>query len=118
MEKAILVTVDLKRGQGWPAVNRAAELRELARSSGASVEGEIVCRRDRPTPDLFIGKGKLEELLLLAKDKKAIHRELDRAERMVSLGGYIPGFDHAIPPNVPWNNYKYAITELKRIIGV
>ena len=69
MEKAILVTVDLKRERGWSAEDRAMELRELARSCGASVEGEIVCRRDKPTPDLFIGKGKFEELSLLAKTK-------------------------------------------------
>jgi len=61
--------VDLKKGESWPAGDRAAELRELACSSGASVEGEIVCRRDRPTPDLFIGKGKFEELILLARGK-------------------------------------------------
>ena len=70
MEKAILVTVDLKNEQNWPVEDRASELKELARSSGASVEGEIVCRRDKATPDLFIGKGKFEELILLAKSKR------------------------------------------------
>ena len=70
MEKAILVTVNLKNEQNWPVEDRASELKELARSSGASVEGEIVCRRDKATPDLFIGKGKFEELILLAKSKR------------------------------------------------
>ena len=70
MEKAILVTVDLKNEQNWPVEDRASELRELARSSGASVEGEVICRRDKATPDLFIGKGKFEELILLAKTKR------------------------------------------------
>lgn len=71
MEKAILVTVDLESEHGWLAEDRAGELRDLARSSGASVEGEIVCRRERPTPDLFIGKGKFQELMLLSKAKGA-----------------------------------------------
>ena len=71
MERAILVTVDLKGERGWAAEDRAYELRDLARSSGASVEGEIVCRRDRPTPDLFIGKGKFQELIVLARGKRA-----------------------------------------------
>ncbi len=71
MERAILVTVDLKSEQGWTIQDRTDELRDLACSSGASVEGEIVCHRDRPTPDLFIGKGKFQELIALAKEKRA-----------------------------------------------
>ncbi|MBU4590829.1 MAG: GTPase HflX [Candidatus Omnitrophica bacterium] len=69
MEKAVLVTVDLKKERGWQAEDRAAELRELVRSSGASIEGEIVCNRDKPTPDLFIGKGKFSDLISLAHAK-------------------------------------------------
>ncbi|MBU4311119.1 MAG: GTPase HflX [Candidatus Omnitrophica bacterium] len=69
MEKAVLVTVDLKKERGWQAEDRAAELRELVRSSGASIEGEILCNRDKPTPDLFIGKGKFSDLISLAHAK-------------------------------------------------
>ena len=54
----------------------------------------------------------------LAADKKTIHSELDKAQRMLAGGGYVPGFDHMIPSNVSWENYKYAINELKRIIGI
>jgi len=71
VEKAILVTIDLKKEKGWAAEDRAAELRDLARSGGASVEGEIICHKDKPTPDLFIGKGKFEELILLSRAKSA-----------------------------------------------
>jgi GTP-binding protein HflX len=35
------------------------------------VEAEILCHRDKPAPDLFIGRGKFEELALLVKQKKA-----------------------------------------------
>ncbi len=38
------------------------ELRELTRSAGAEIAGEIVQRRDRPDPATLIGSGKLEEL--------------------------------------------------------
>ncbi|HEY3927327.1 MAG TPA: GTPase HflX [Candidatus Koribacter sp.] len=38
------------------------ELRELTRSAGAEVAGEILQRRDRPDPATLIGSGKLEEL--------------------------------------------------------
>jgi uroporphyrinogen decarboxylase len=52
----------------------------------------------------------------LAKTRREIHRELDRAQRMFSRGGWIAGFDHAIPPDVPWRNYEYAVKEIRRMI--
>ena len=70
MEKAILVTVDLKNERDWPVEDRAAELRELVVSSRVFIESEIACRRERPTPDLFIGKGKFNELRKIADSKK------------------------------------------------
>lgn len=69
MEKAVLVTVDLRHERGWLAGDRATELKELARSSGALVEEEIICRREKPTPDLFIGKGKFQEIVSLSGEK-------------------------------------------------
>lgn len=51
----------------------------------------------------------------LAKGKPEMHRELDRAEKMLALGGWVPGFDHLIPPDVPWENFKYAMTELRKM---
>jgi uroporphyrinogen decarboxylase len=54
----------------------------------------------------------------LAAGKREMHGELDRAERLLARGGWIPGFDHLIPPDVPWANYRYFVEHLKRIIGV
>jgi len=71
MEKAILVTVDMNEKLEWPLEARAAELKELARSSNASVVAEILCHKEKPSPDLFIGKGKFEELCQLVYQKKA-----------------------------------------------
>jgi len=71
MEKAVLVTVDLKEKREWPLEARAAELKELVRSSGALIIAEILCYKEKPTPDLFIGKGKFEELCQLVREKKA-----------------------------------------------
>jgi GTPase len=39
-----------------------AELRELLRTSGVAVAGELVQRRPEPDPDRYLGKGKLTEL--------------------------------------------------------
>jgi uroporphyrinogen decarboxylase len=52
----------------------------------------------------------------LAKGKPEMHRELDRAEKMLALGGWVPGFDHLIPPDVSWENFKYAVTELRKMV--
>jgi len=54
----------------------------------------------------------------LAKDKKAIQREVRRKILpMIELGGgYIPTVDHTIPPDVPLENFLYYI-ELKREIA-
>ncbi|MGI8805952.1 MAG: GTPase HflX [Thermoleophilaceae bacterium] len=39
-----------------------AELRELLRTAGVAVAGELSQRRPRPDPDRYIGRGKLDEL--------------------------------------------------------
>jgi hypothetical protein len=53
----------------------------------------------------------------LAKTRADIHRELDRAERMFAAGGWIAGFDHLIPSDVPWESFAYAMRELVRMAG-
>jgi uroporphyrinogen decarboxylase len=51
----------------------------------------------------------------LAKGKPEMHRELDRAEQMLALGGWVPGFDHLIPPDASWNNFAYFMEHLKKM---
>ena len=45
-----------------------AELRELLRTAGVAVAGELVQRRESPDPNAYFGKGKLEEVKRLAKE--------------------------------------------------
>jgi uroporphyrinogen-III decarboxylase len=52
----------------------------------------------------------------LAKGKPELHRELDRAEKMLALGGYVPGFDHLIPPDATWSNFTYFVEHLRKMI--
>ena len=68
-------------------------------------------------PKLGISGGLDKNALAEEAPQAAIHRELDRAERMLSLGRYIPGCDHLIPPNVPWQKWCYFLDHLKRIVG-
>lgn len=63
-EKAISVTIASRQDKlkGWDAEDAAAELKELALSSGVNVIDEVLCRGDEPTPNYLIGKGKAEEI--------------------------------------------------------
>src|SRR5436309_9248688 len=48
-----------------------AELRELLRTAGVAVAGELTQRRAQPDPDRYFGKGKLAELKQAVKDADA-----------------------------------------------
>lgn len=48
-----------------------AELERLADTAGAKVVGELTQNLDRPNPSTYVGKGKLEELKLMAAEKEA-----------------------------------------------
>ncbi len=58
-ERALLLHIGLRRSCDEDEVQ---EFGALARSAGADVVDEMEARRDRPTPRLFIGHGKAEEL--------------------------------------------------------
>ncbi len=62
MEQAILVATDFGDRRVWGVEDLLRELDELTRSAGGRVVGQVVCRRDRPTPAYFIGKGKAQEI--------------------------------------------------------
>ncbi|MFP4058129.1 MAG: uroporphyrinogen decarboxylase family protein [Candidatus Brocadiia bacterium] len=54
----------------------------------------------------------------LARDRAAIDAELDRVWPAVEKGRYIPALDHGVPDDVPWENYRYYATELRRrVVG-
>jgi GTP-binding protein HflX len=49
-----------------PAAEELSELRELLRTAGVAVVGELVQQQDHPHPNSYLGSGKLEELKALA----------------------------------------------------
>jgi GTPase len=55
-------------GPGQPDL---AELRELLRTAGVAVAGELIQRRPEPDPDRYLGKGKLAELKRAVADASA-----------------------------------------------
>jgi GTPase len=54
-QRALCITVT-------PGQADLAELRELLRTAGVAVAGELVQHRDSPDPDRYFGRGKLDEL--------------------------------------------------------
>lgn len=70
MERTLLVTIKLdSEKDSWYLEDCALELEELSVTAGAEVVDNITCVRDRPTPNLFIGKGKAEEIGLLCQEE-------------------------------------------------
>ncbi len=48
--------------------------------------------------------------------RKETNIELEKVKRMIKKGGYIPYIDHAVPPNISWQDYKYYRESLNKII--
>ncbi len=72
MERALLVSIRLETEKGsWKLEDTALELEELTATCQAQVVDNISCLREKPTPNLFIGKGKAEELALLCHELQA-----------------------------------------------
>lgn len=63
---ARLIMVDVP-----PSVDPLAEIRGLAETAGAEVVGGVMQRREKPDQTTFFGKGKVEELALLAEANDA-----------------------------------------------
>ena len=52
----------------------------------------------------------------MAKDRNAMDEELEKARRLIPLGKFIPGPDHFVLENAPFENYEYFMRGLKQII--
>jgi uroporphyrinogen decarboxylase len=55
---------------------------------------------------------------VLAEDHKAIDRELYAKVPLAEGGGYIPHIDHAIPHDVPYENFAYYWERKKALLGI
>ena len=68
-EKAFLVTVATKESvQIVSAEASQSELAQLAKSAGGEIVGKTIQRLDMPTKALYLGKGKLEEIIALKSE--------------------------------------------------
>ncbi|MBR2143880.1 GTPase HflX [Anaerovibrio sp.] len=71
-EKAILAGVSFNnRPYGWTAEASLAELEGLAETAGAQVVAKIVQNKDKPDNAFFLGRGKVDEIAMLAQNTEA-----------------------------------------------
>lgn len=70
MEKALLISIQLKTDKGhWRIEDIASELEELASSTAIEVVENITCICDKATANYLIGKGKVEEISVIANEE-------------------------------------------------
>lgn len=68
-EKALLITVDSgEKNVILKTEDSAKELESLVSSCGLEIIDSIICHREKITPNLYIGQGKVEEIALMCLD--------------------------------------------------
>lgn len=71
-ERAILAGVDFNSSKhGWQVDASLAELEGLAKTAGAIVVGKVIQRKDKPDNAFFLGRGKVDEIGMLAQNVEA-----------------------------------------------
>jgi GTP-binding protein HflX len=67
-ERALLAAVSHPRQPRWEVTESLDELHRLADSAGACVVGRVVQEREAASPSLHFGRGKVEEMGVLARE--------------------------------------------------
>ncbi len=70
-EKAFLAALRLPTQRRYAVEESLDELERLAAAAGADVVGRVTQERRAPTPALYFGKGKVEEIKLLSERERA-----------------------------------------------
>jgi uroporphyrinogen decarboxylase len=69
----------------------------------------VAIRRAYPKLQMIGGVNKLN----IAAGGSAIDKEIGKVQKLVEHSGYIPSFDHSVPPIVSYENYKTYIEKLR-----
>ena len=72
----------------------------------------VAVRKRYPTLQMIGGVNKA----VLAYGREAIDAELAKIPFMLRSGRYLPAVDHAIPPDVSWDDFRYYCEKLKGMI--
>jgi hypothetical protein len=54
---------------------------------------------------------------IFAGDHAGIDKEIERLRPLVTLGGYIPCPDHALPSDARWENVQYYCERMRKVFG-
>ncbi len=78
---------------------------------------DAVAIRKKYGKDLIIG-GAIDKRALI-KGKEAIREEvMSKVPFLLETGGYFPSVDHAVPPDVTFENYCYYINLMREVAGL
>lgn len=75
---------------------------------------DVVKIRKEYGPDLRMWYG--IDKRALAHGPEAIDAELARVKPLVDEGGYVPGTDHSLPPDISFENYRIYMQKLREIL--
>ena len=75
---------------------------------------DVVKLRKQYPRDLIIGGG-MDKRILASGDRRAIDAMIDQKRDMMLEGGYVPGCDHAVPPDIPWDAFLHYRERLAEI---
>ena len=70
-ERAVIAAVRLPRQRRWEVEESVEELKGLAVAAGATVLQTVTQERESPTPSLYFGRGKVEEIASTARQMGA-----------------------------------------------
>lgn len=70
-ERAVIVGIDTGNKARWAVEESLTELKQLAETAGAEVVGRISQKRERADSSLYIGRGKVQEIMLLCQQEHA-----------------------------------------------
>jgi uroporphyrinogen decarboxylase len=66
--------------------------------------------------ELILG-GHIDKRAFLKGEDVLKEEVMRKVPYLCKTGGFFPGLDHAIPPDVPFENFKYFINLLREIAG-
>jgi hypothetical protein len=75
---------------------------------------DVVALRRQYGRDLIIGGG-MDKRILATADRRAIDAMIDEKRELMLAGGYVPGCDHAIPPDISWDAFLHYRERLAEI---
>ena len=72
---------------------------------------DAIALKERYGNDLVLA-GNIDKRALI-QGREQIDREVEKVKTLLSWGGYFPAVDHSVPPDVPYENFRYLLQTLR-----